>query len=84
MVGLGVTILPLFDVVFASENATFEVPSTAIGQVPEGVSVFSSTSKLSHNIVSIRNDLFNFIRTLNNVYSFTSYIQGERAAVFVR
>ncbi|XP_021960613.1 enoyl-CoA delta isomerase 2 [Folsomia candida] len=39
-VGLGVTSLPFFDAVFATERATFNTPFTALGQTPEACSSF--------------------------------------------
>lgn len=52
VIGIGVSILPLFDVVYAREDASFEILSSIIGQIPEGISVLSTTNKLSTNIVS--------------------------------
>jgi len=34
--GLGVTILPLFDIVYANDKATFNTYFTRLGQIPEG------------------------------------------------
>lgn len=51
-VGVGVTILPLFDMVFAQRDATFETPYVSVGQIPEGCSVFAISNKLNQNIVS--------------------------------
>lgn len=53
VIGIGVSILPLFDVVFANENASFEIVSSVIGQIPEGISVLSTTTKIPHTLVSI-------------------------------
>lgn len=60
--GIGVTILPLFDVVFASKNATFETPYAKIGQIPEGITVLTASNKISQ---SARNELIFLCETLN-------------------
>ncbi|XP_055843480.1 nucleolar protein dao-5 [Episyrphus balteatus] len=44
--GLGVTMLPLFDVVIGSDKGTYETPYAKIGQIPEGYYIFSETSKI--------------------------------------
>lgn len=49
-VGIGVTILPLFDIVYAANKATFATPYSNIGQVPENGSVFVQSNKLSHRL----------------------------------
>lgn len=51
-VGLGVTVLPLFDVVLASETATFETPYARAGQLPEACSVLQMSPKVSQIAVS--------------------------------
>lgn len=51
VVGLGVTILPLFDLVLANANSTFETPYARLGQIPEACSVFLLSNKISHNAV---------------------------------
>lgn len=44
--GLGVTMLPLFDVVIGSDKGSYETPYAKIGQIPEGYFIFSETSKI--------------------------------------
>ncbi|KAB7499625.1 Chromodomain Y-like protein [Armadillidium nasatum] len=39
--GLGVTMLPLFDVVYATDKAEFFLPYTKLGQVPEGGATYT-------------------------------------------
>lgn len=39
--GLGVTMLPLFDMVFASDKAEFYLPYFKLGQVPEGGATYT-------------------------------------------
>lgn len=52
-VGLGVTILPFFDMVFASDKATFYTPYAKIGQIPEGAAVLTLPHMLGNAVVSI-------------------------------
>lgn len=49
---LGVTMLTLFDVVIASERATFSTNYGQIGQIPEGLSLMAITGKVRGNCVS--------------------------------
>lgn len=53
--GLGARILPLFDVVWASDEATFNVGGgPAAGEILEGTAVISVTDKIHYNAVSVR------------------------------
>lgn len=52
-IGLGVTILPLFDVVWATKAASFETPYARCGQLPEAFSVLQFASQVSRNAVRI-------------------------------
>lgn len=51
-VGLGVTMLPLFDMVFASDKATFQTPYAQLGQVPEGGATLTLPHLLGHTATS--------------------------------
>lgn len=51
-IGLGVTMLPLFDMVFASDKATFQTPYAQMGQVPEGGATLTLPYMLGHAAVS--------------------------------
>jgi hypothetical protein len=51
--GCGVTLLPYFDVVFASDKATFSADYARLGQIPEGFAShsFTSAGHLVHNVM---------------------------------
>jgi hypothetical protein len=51
-VGLGVTMLPFFDMVFASDKATFYTPYAKLGQVPEGAAILTLPHMLGNVVVS--------------------------------
>lgn len=51
-VGIGVTILPLFDIIYAANKSTFSTPYVKIGQVPENGATFVRSSRVSHRLVS--------------------------------
>lgn len=51
-VGLGVTMLPFFDMVFASDKATFHTPYAKLGQVPEGAATLTLPSTLGNTATS--------------------------------
>ncbi|CAK9832362.1 Chromodomain Y-like protein 2 [Anthophora retusa] len=51
-VGLGVTMLPLFDLVIASDKATFSTPYGKLGQIAEGAAVFTLSHILGSAITS--------------------------------
>lgn len=52
-IGLGVTMLPLFDLVIASDKATFCTPYAKLGQIAEGAAVFTLSHILGSAIVSL-------------------------------
>lgn len=52
LTGLGITLLPLFDIVLSQNDATFGSNIAAAAERFEGSAIFSTTGKLSHNIVS--------------------------------
>lgn len=52
-IGLGVTMLPLFDLVIASDKATFYTPYGKLGQIAEGAAVFTLSHILGSAIVSL-------------------------------
>lgn len=47
--GLGVTMLPLFDVVISSDKSTFDTNYAKIGQIPEGHCILTLTNNVGHN-----------------------------------
>ncbi|KAJ6644511.1 Chromodomain Y-like protein 2, partial [Pseudolycoriella hygida] len=49
-IGIGVTILPLFDVVYATNKTLFSTPYAKIGQVPENATVFAKSNKISNRL----------------------------------
>ncbi|XP_076281569.1 uncharacterized protein LOC143209600 isoform X2 [Lasioglossum baleicum] len=51
-IGLGVTMLPLFDLVIASDKATFSTPYGKLGQIAEGAAVFTLSHILGSAITS--------------------------------
>ncbi|KAL2713829.1 putative leucine-rich repeat-containing protein [Vespula squamosa] len=51
-IGLGVTMLPLFDLVIASDKATFNTPYGKLGQIAEGAAVFTLSHILGSAITS--------------------------------
>ncbi|XP_036342361.1 chromodomain Y-like protein [Rhagoletis pomonella] len=48
-IGLGVTQLPLFDVVIGSDKGSYETPYVKIGQVPEGYCFWNNSTKIRDN-----------------------------------
>ncbi|XP_011632936.1 uncharacterized protein LOC105424416 isoform X1 [Pogonomyrmex barbatus] len=51
-IGLGVTMLPLFDLVIASDKATFCTPCGKLGQIAEGAAIFTLSHILGSAITS--------------------------------
>lgn len=60
-VGLGVTMLPFFDMVFASDKATFYTPYAKLGQVPEGAAILTLPHMLGNAVVSTNAHVAGFI-----------------------
>nr|CDS25995.1 enoyl coenzyme A hydratase [Hymenolepis microstoma] len=50
--GLGMTVLPLFDLVYASDISSFHAAYTTLGQVPEAGASYTLASKLSPPVVN--------------------------------
>lgn len=67
-VGLGVTMLPFFDMVFASDKATFYTPYAKLGQVPEGAAILTLPHMLGNAVVSTN------ARVICRVYCYICYI----------
>ena len=51
-IGLGVTILPFFDLVVASDKATFSTPYGKLGQIAEGAACLTLTHSIGRSVVS--------------------------------
>ncbi|XP_043274181.1 microtubule-associated protein futsch isoform X2 [Venturia canescens] len=51
-IGLGVTMLPWFDLVIASDKATFSTPYGKLGQIAEGAAVFTLSHILGSSVTS--------------------------------
>ena len=67
-VGLGVTMLPFFDMVFASDKATFYTPYAKLGQVPEGAAILTLPHMLGNAVVSINLSFVLAINDIDNLY----------------
>lgn len=52
LLGMGVTILPLFDVVIAQDTSTFLTPYAVLGYLPEAMKLFSSAKNLKAKAVN--------------------------------
>ena len=53
-IGLGVSLLPLCDLVYVTEKAALQLPYAALGTVPEGGATHSLTALLGHAKVGPR------------------------------
>ena len=69
-IGLGATLLPLFDVVYASDSAHFCLPYAKLGQVPEGGATYTFPTLLGKLQVGL--NFFNPI--IVTIYSISSLL----------
>lgn len=51
--GIGVSMLPLFDVVIAESSTKFSLAHSMIGSNVEGISILQASNKINANIVSV-------------------------------
>ena len=58
-IGLGMTILPLCDVVYASDKASFFLPYAQLAQTPEGCASYTLPQALGMAMVSFLFDSIN-------------------------
>ena len=49
--GLGVTMLPVFDLVIASKNSSFQTIYGKLGHLPEALSLMKGSGRVSYNAV---------------------------------
>lgn len=54
LLGLGVTILPLFEVVVAQDTTTFSTPYGIFGHLPEAMKLFTQSKNLKPKAVSTK------------------------------
>lgn len=50
--GLGVTMLPVFDIVIASQDSSFQTIYGKLGHIPEALSLVKGSGRVSYNAVS--------------------------------
>lgn len=74
--------LPLFDLVIASDKATFCTPYGKLGQIAEGAAVFTLSHILGSAIVSFKQKFFFWFANTKERKENNAYLHFDRRANF--